>query len=151
MTTLKGFCHSTPAPMQFVVSPPMLCAALDSVPNQPASKLSEHQHLNTLNSNAICKRIIVILNTKTAHHNDHHSRVSVFCPNQHILVCGLQCRAVCMCNYGRWGISGSEGIENVANDSQGFDYKQCSLPRCYLLPFYRADSNPPFSRPRLLK
>jgi hypothetical protein len=149
---MKGFCHSTPISMQFAVSAPMLCTTFDSVPNQPASKLSEHQHLNTLNSNAICKRVIVILNTQTAHHKDHHSRVSVFCPDQHISVCGLHCRALWMCNYGRWGIFGSERIANVASYSQGFDYKQCSLPRCYLLPFYRVDSkqNPPLSRPGLL-
>lgn len=44
-------------------------------------------------------------------------------------------------NYRRQGIFRSERIESVATDSEGFDYKQCSLPRCYLVLFYRADSN----------
>ena len=143
MTTLKGFATAHQHQWRSLSAHP--CYALRSTawnrPNQPANKLSQHQHLNTLNSNVICLRIIVILNTQTAHHNDHHSWVSVFCPNQHISVWGLHCRAVWMLTTAGGEYLGREGRGNVANDSEGFDWKQCLLPRCYLLLFYRVDSN----------
>jgi hypothetical protein len=51
---------------------------------------------SALNSEVISKQITVIPNTHRAHHNDNHSWVSVFCPNQHTSMSSSYCRAVWM-------------------------------------------------------